>query len=118
MLHFCSLQNFLSDVGTSTLIFKNFEELSKVRAHHLFSSVLSSSSCVITIIETYDDDEVFDAIDMMNGFRADRKHLHILIPTFEENMFKNITINYAVNIEHNDGGEVNINIPSEIQHQV
>ena len=74
---------------------------------HDLKMVLASSSCVITIIETYDDDEVFDAIDMMNGFRANRKHLHILIPNFEENMFKNITINFAVTIEHSDGGDVN-----------
>ena len=84
--------------------------MSKVREHHLFSSVLASSSCVIAIIQTYLDDEVLNAVDIVNAFRADRKHLLLLVPTFDETMFKNTTINYAVTFENSDGGEVNINI--------
>ena len=84
-------------------------ELLKIREHPLFSSVLASSSCVITIIETRVNQEVLDAIDMINGFRADTKHLLLSVPKFDETMFKNITINYAINIEQSEGGEVNIN---------
>ena len=84
-------------------------ELLKVREHPLFSSVLASSSCVITIIETHVNQEVLDAIDMINGFRADTKHLLLSVPKFDETMFKNITINYAVNIKQSEGGEVIIN---------
>ena len=47
---------------------------------------------------------------MVNDFRADRKYLIVLVPTFDETMFENITINYAVTIEHSDGGDVNIDI--------
>ena len=83
-------------------------ELLKVREHPLFSSVLASSSCVITIIETRVNQEVLDAIDMINGFRADRKHLLLSVPKFDETMFKNITINYPINIKQSEGGEVNI----------
>ena len=81
------------------------EELSRVREHILFSSVLASTSCVITIIETNVDDEVLDTIDMMNRFSAERKHLILLVSTFDATLFKNITINYAVTIEHSVGGE-------------
>ena len=77
--------------------------------HHLFSSILTSSSCVISIIETNVHDDILETIDSMNGLRADRKHLLLLIPTFHETMFRNITINYDVTIEHSDGGEVNNN---------
>ena len=101
---------YLSDIETSNLRFKNVAELLKVRKHHSFLSVVASSSCVITIIQTFDEDEFLDAIDMMNGFRAERKHLLLLVPTFDEKLFKNITINYAVTIKHSDGGDVNINI--------
>ena len=107
---YISLHGFLPDIGLPMLRFKNIEELSKVREHHLFSSVLASSSCIITIIETHDDDETLDAIDMMNGVRADRKQLLLLVPTFDITKFKNITINYDVAIEHSDGGDSNIKI--------
>ena len=72
------------------------------------SSVLASSSCVITIVETHSGDEVLDLIDMVNDFRADRKRLLILAPTFNETMFKNVTINYDVTIEHSYGGDISI----------
>ena len=85
-------------------------ELLKVRDNLLFSSVLASSSCIITIIETYLDDDILNTIDMVNSFRAERKRLLLLIPTFNETMFNNIVINYDVTIEHSDGGDVNINV--------
>ena len=82
--------------------------MSKVTGHNSFSSVLASSSCVNTIIETYVDHEVFNAINMMNAVRADKKHLLLFVSTFKETMFKNITINYAVTIQHSAGGDFNI----------
>ena len=73
------------------------------------SSVLASSSCLITIVEIHSEgDEVLDVIDMVNDFRADRKRLLILAPTFNEAMFKNVTINYDVTIEHSYGGDITI----------
>ena len=72
------------------------------------SSVLASSSCLITIVEIHGaGDEVLDVIDMVNDFRADRKRLLILTPSFNETMFKNVTINYDVTIEHSYGGDIN-----------
>ena len=72
------------------------------------SSVLASSSGLITIVETHASDEVLEVIDMVNNARADRKRLLILAPTFNETMFKNVTINYDVTIEHSYGGDINI----------
>ena len=72
------------------------------------SSVLASSSCLIIIVETYADNQVLDVVDMVNDFRADRKRLLILAPTFNETMFKNVTINYDVTIEHSYGGDISI----------
>ena len=86
------------------------QELLKVRGNLLFSTILASSSCVITIVETYLDDDILNTIDMVNSFRAERKRLLLLIPTFNETMFNNIVINYDVTIEHSDGGDVNINV--------
>ena len=71
---------------------------------------MASSSCIIAIIETYVDDEILDTINMMDGFRADTKHLLLLIPAFDETMFRNITMNYAVTIEHSEDGNVNIDV--------
>ena len=72
------------------------------------SSVLASSSCLIIIVETYADNQVLDVIDMVNDFRADRKRLLILAPTFNETMFKNVTINYDVTIEQSYRGDISI----------
>ena len=99
----------LADIGTSKLRFRSGEEFLKLRHNHLFSYALASSSCLISIIETFSEDEVLDLIDMVNDFRADRKSLLLKVPTFNENMFKNITINYDVTIEHRDEGNININ---------
>ena len=103
-----SFSTNISGIGTSTLIFKDVKELLKVRGNLLLSSVLASSSCLITIVETHADDEVLDVIDMVNDFRADRKRLLILAPTFNETMFKNVTINYDVRIKHSYGGDISI----------
>ena len=85
--------------------FQNVTDLSKVRQSLLFESLLSSSSCLITKIETSVLGEIFDMIDMVNDFRVSRKHLLVLTPTFNETMLKNITINYDVTIEYiNEGG--------------
>ena len=83
-------------------------ELLKLRNDHLFSSVLASSRCFITIIKSNSSDGVLDVIEMVNDFRADLKHLLLIIPTFNENMFSNITINYDVSIKHRDEGNINI----------
>ena len=72
----------------------------------MFSSILPLSSCVIAIIEADAESEILDAIDMMNGCRAERKYLILLVHTFDDTLFKNITIDHAVIIEHRDGGDI------------
>ena len=85
------------------------KELLKGRNDHLFSSVLASSRCFITIIKANGGDWVLDVIDMVNDFRADFKHLLLIIPTFNENMLNNITLNYDVSIiNHREEGNINI----------
>ena len=96
----------LSDMGTSTLRFKNVEELLKVRDNPIFSSVLALSSCLIIIIETNYENGILDVIDMVGDFRAERKHLLVIVPKYNEEMLKNITINYEVTFEHRDEGNI------------
>ena len=104
-----SFYTHLADIGTSTLRLRNGEEFLKLRDDLLFSSALTSSSCLISIIETFSEDVVLDVIDMVNDFRVDRKRLLLIVPTFNENKFKNITVNYDVTIEHRFEGNININ---------
>ena len=99
--------NYLSEEGTSTLRFKNVRELLKLRDGILFSSILASSLCLMTIIETNSDDGILEIIDMVNDFRVDTKHLSLKVSNFNENMLGNITINYDVTIEHRAKGKVN-----------
>ena len=103
-----SFYTHLADIGTSTLRFENVMELLKVRNDHLFLSVLASSQCFIITIKSNGSDGVLDVIDMVNNFRADFKHLILIIPRFDESMYKNITINYDVSIEHMDEGNFHI----------
>ena len=102
MVSFCT---HLQEIGTSVLRFENMEELLKVRYDFLFSSALVSSSCLITIIETDGDDYVLDLIDFVNEFRVERKHVILIVPTFNKDNFKNITTNYEVTIDHQDKGK-------------
>ena len=102
MVSFCT---HLLEIGTSTLRFENMEELLKVRYDLLFSSALASSSCLITIIETNGDDRVLDVIGIVNEIRVERKHVLLIVPTFNEDNFKNITTNYEVTIDHQDKGK-------------
>ena len=106
MVSFCTP---LADIGTSSLRFRSGEDFLKIRHNLLFAYALASSSCLIGIVETFSEDEVLDLIDMVNDFRVDRKCLLLKVPTFNENMFRNITINYDVTIEHRDEGNININ---------
>ena len=99
--------NYLPEVATSTLRFKNVKDLLKLRDDILFSSILASSLCLITIIETNNDERILEVIDMVNDFRVDRKHLSLKVPNLNENMLGNITINYDVTIEHRSKGKVN-----------
>ena len=103
-----SFSTCLADFGTSSIRFDNVEGLLKSKDNPLFSSVLASSSCVVSIIEANDNEEVLNVIEMVNDFRVDRKHLLLLVPTLNETMFKNTTINYDVIIEHRDQGNINI----------
>ena len=97
--------------------FKTVKELWKVREPLLLKSLLASSSCVITIIESSVNDEVFDLIHMVNDFKVHRKHLLLLTPTFNATNLKNLTINYDVTIVHSNGGKFQI-MPRLMQNTI
>ena len=56
---------------------------------------MKSSSCITTIIEVKSDEEILDVIDMVNDFKADRKHLTFIVQRLNQSKLKNITISYG-----------------------
>ena len=69
----------LLDIGKSVLKLKNVEQFLNLRENLLFSDAMKSSSCITTIIEVKSDEEILDVIDMVNDFKADRKHLTFIV---------------------------------------
>ena len=90
--------------------FRNAKDLYEARYDLVYSSVLVSSSCLITIVETNSDFWALAVIYVVKYFRVERKHLVLIVPTFNENTFKNLTLNYDVTIENRDKGKLNIQI--------
>ena len=83
------------DIEAPAIIFRSVREIMR---SHVFSSALGSSSCLSAILETNCENEALDMIYMLNDFRADKKRLLLLLPTFNVNSLKNISTNFEVRV--------------------
>ena len=93
---------YISEVGTSTLRSQNAKEVLKLRGNPLFQSLLASISCLVTIAETYDDEELLKVIEMMNDISVSKKYTLLIVSTFDSTKFLNLTINFQVMVHHED----------------
>ena len=80
----------------------------------MLSSLLASTSCLFTIVETDDIEEVLRLIDMVNVLSVDEKYLLLIVPTFDSAAIQNfqqfwngenMTINYNVVVHHKNAGD-------------
>ena len=95
----------LADIGTSSLLFKNANELLKVKSNPQFSLILARVKCLDIVVEA-NGDEVSQLIDMVNDLKVGRKHLLLIVPALDLSVMKNKTINYNVMIYDRSSGNI------------
>ena len=83
---------------------QNAKELLKLGENPLFLSLFASISCLVTVAETDDNDEVLELLEMVDGLPVAKKYLLLIISTFDSTKFANITINFQVMMHHKKTG--------------
>ena len=83
---------------------QNTKEVLKLRGNPLFSSLINSISCLVTIVETDNNEEVLRLIEMVNELSVTKKHLLLILPTFDSTTVQNLTINFQVIVNHGEAG--------------
>ena len=112
----------LLDVGTSTLRFSDMDYFLGVCPEFIckkntklwvkedmrFSTIISSTSCVVTIAKSDTNKETIQLVDFMNVMNVEKKHLYIHMSSgMESYTFKNKSINFNVVIDHESKGVFN-----------
>ena len=79
-----------------------------MRGNPLFSSLAASFSCLVTIVETCNVEEVWKLIEMVNEISVAKKYLLLIVhvPTFDSSAVQNITTNFQIIVHHGVTGEV------------
>ena len=83
---------------------QNAKELLKLIRNPLFSSQLTSTSCLITIVEAEDRDEIMKLLDLVNGLTVAKKHVLLITSTFVQKKIVNLTIHFQVMVHHKESG--------------
>ena len=83
---------------------QNAKELIEQRGNPLFSSAAASISCLVTIVETHDKEDMLKLIDMVDDFYVAKKYLVLIAPTFGGAQFQNLTISFQTMVLHRETG--------------
>ena len=78
----------------------------KVTGNPLFSSLVVSFFCLLTIIETSKVEEVLKLIEVVNEISVAKKYLLLIHPTFDSTAVQNLTINFQIMVNHGEAGEL------------
>ena len=85
--------------------FQNAEELLRVKDSPLLSSITSSSSCLITVAES-SDENVLQLLGMVNELNVAKKFLILIVTSLSTTLLRNVTINYNVILDNRGKGKV------------
>ena len=94
-----------TEIGSSTIIFQGAKELLAAKDKPQFSRILTTISCLTTIVQINHDDEVGHIIDMVNGIQVKTRYLLLIVTTLSKSLFQNKTINYNVRVDKRETGE-------------
>ena len=86
--------------GRSILTFHNVLALSRASETPNFISLIASTSCLVTIVETSSENDIMTLFDIMKKIRLIEKYLFIETTVLNYNLLQNKTINYKVFINH------------------
>ena len=76
----------------------------KLRGNPLFASLFNPISCLVTIVETDNIEDVLRLVEMVNELSVTKKYLLLIVPTFDSTIVQNITINFQVIVNHGEAG--------------
>ena len=90
--------------------FENAEELLRVKESPLFSSITSSSSCLITVVES-GDGNVLQLLGLVNELNVAKKFLILIVTSLNTSLLRNVTINYNVILDNRGKGKITAPLP-------
>ena len=93
----------IAEIGTSTIRFRNAEELLKVKSNPRFQVILTTATCLNIVVEAVGD-EVSQLIDVVNELKVERKSLLLIVPVLDLNLIRNKTINFNAIIYKSSSG--------------
>ena len=67
-----------------------------MREDERFASIMKSATCLMTIAETGNSDDISLLLEFISGFKVKQKYLFVIISSFNETSFANKTTNYNV----------------------
>ena len=94
----------LSDVGRSTLRFRDVDQLLDVKDGNIFQSIMSSISCLMTLAEVDHTEEVSQLVDFVKEQRVVDKHLVVTVSTLNITSVLNKSFNFNVIVHRRDLG--------------
>ena len=85
-------------------MFQDVNTLSRPENKQRLTLLSSSTSCLITIVETSSSHDVLDLIDITHALKTKHKYLLVNMPHLKADLLQNRTINYVVIFQHREGG--------------
>ena len=89
-----------ADFERPAMKFRGAKDLLEVKDHPKMSTIMSKISCLVTSVETDQDDEVSLLINMLNDMKVERKHLLLIVSKLNKTILNEKTINYNVGMYH------------------
>ena len=83
---------------------QNAKEMLKLTGNPLLSALVASTSCLITIVETEDHEEMMKLLEVMDGLSVAKKFVLLIVSTFVPKKIVNLTINFKVMVHHKESG--------------
>ena len=96
---------FSLDLRSGTLRFSNMKYFMSDQDDERLSSIISSMSCLVMVVETDTTEEASQLMDFMNGIHVKRKHLHVQLSSgLEIKELEKKNINFNVVVDHLSSG--------------
>ena len=86
----------MRDFGKSSLWFGDITELLGVKYDDRFKGIISSLSCLMTIVRSGSSEDITKLIYFIKELRIEKKYLFIMAKAVNRNNFQNMTINFNV----------------------
>ena len=83
---------------------QNAKEMLKLLGNQLLSALVASTSCLITIVETEDHEEMMNLLEVVKSLSVAKMFVLLIVSTFVPKKIVNLTINFKVMVHHKESG--------------